>query len=69
MPSVTMKLGTRSNVVTSPLTRPITAPTSSISTITGRIRSWSWPMRLPAITTWVAMTAPIERSNSPETIT
>ena len=26
-------------------------------------------MRLPAITTWVAMTDPMERSNSPETIT
>ncbi len=69
MPSVVMKLGTRSTVVTSPLTSPIPAPTSSISTITGRIRSWSWPIRLPAITTWVAITAPMERSNSPETIT
>ena len=64
-----MKLGTWSSVVTSPLIRPMSAPTASISSITGRIRPSSSPIRLPAITTCAATTAPIERSNSPETIT
>ena len=69
MPSVTMKLGTLSSVVPTPLRKPMSAPTPIIRTMTGRMRSSSWPMRLPAITTWVAITAPIDRSNSPETMT
>ncbi len=64
-----MKLGTLSSVVTRPLMTPISTPTASISSITGRMRPSSWPMRLPAITTCAVTTAPIERSNSPETIT
>ena len=37
--------------------------------MTGRILLSSWPIRLPAITTWVVTTAPIDRSNSPDTMT
>ena len=64
-----MKLGTRSNVVTSPLTRPMNGPDPSMITSPDTLRLVSSPMKLPAITTCAAITAPIERSNSPETIT
>ena len=69
MPSVTMKLGTRSRVVARPLMTPMSTPTASMSSRPGRIRASSWPMKLPASTTCVAMTAAIDRSNSPLTIT
>ena len=64
-----MKLGTRSSVVASPLIRPIPMPTSSIRQVTGTIRLSSSPISSPAITTCAVTTAPMERSNSPETIT
>ena len=69
MPSVTMKLGTFSSVVASPLTSPMPTPISSIRQVTGTIRPSSWPISSPATTTCVVTTAAIERSNSPETIT
>ena len=69
IPSVTMKLGTFSTVVANPFMTPTSAPSTNISSMTGRIIPASSPIMLPASTTCMEITAPMERSNSPETIT
>ena len=69
MPSVTMKLGTLRSVTIRPFTSPMNAPNASMKANTGSAFASSWPMRLPAITTCAVTTEPIDRSNSPPTMT
>ena len=69
MPSVVMKEGTRRRVVTMPLTSPTTTPSAKRSAITHQVRSGSPSVSPAAATTTAVISAPTDRSNSPETMT
>ena len=69
MPRVTMKEGTLSSVVMTPLTSPTTTPKTIMSSSTGIVRESSCPTRLPAMITWAVISEPCDRSNSPAMMT
>ncbi len=52
-----------------PFTSPMNAPNTIMKANTGSAFASSCPMRLPAITTCAVTTEPIDRSNSPPTMT
>jgi hypothetical protein len=69
MPSVTMNDCTISFVVSSPFTRPTSAPNPNSSRITHPVLASSPLISLAAITTSAVTSAPTDRSNPPDTIT
>ena len=70
MPRVVMNDGTRSRVVTRPLTSPTSdAEARAGAATTGQVRAGSLSISRAATTTCAVTSEPTERSNSPETIT